>query len=250
MEKKEERKINLVIPLLRPTNGRIMFQLESKERFKQHDSGLILPASLTKEKNKDNRSTENPDDYEYYVVAWAPEVTEQLKFYERSYIPEFVPEPERSQLQTRLGKIAIGEKAVLSENFETIKYSEGKTLYGLVHWQDILGFLDQHQQSVAPGMQKVERPPKLTLKQFDKLKINEPFMMGSAIDSPESVNMSNSGKMLYWVATKGDANDWAIYCSFKEDMEYNLKQGDKIKDMDHVKKLVDCDDKVLARYRK
>ena len=73
---------------------------------------------------------------------------------------------------------------------------------------------------------------------------------GTTIDSPEGLNMSNSGKKLRWVAVRGGIYDWAIYAHFAIHSEtYVRQQGDKVYGEHHIKRLVFCDDEAFALYR-
>ena len=79
------------------------------------------------------------------------------------------------------------------------------------------------------------------------------FAQGEVVDSPKGANMANTGKMMKWVAVRGDIHDWAIYTdnpftpqsSFEGVRDY----GDKIHDRDVVQKLVPCEKEALALYR-
>ena len=243
-----EKELKLIIPRLRPVNGRIILQLESREKYHKSDSGIILPPSLTKEGKTDNRATENPDDYDYFVVAFAPEVNEQLKMYNSNYIPSYVNEPERTKLSKELGNIRLGDQIMLSEHFETIKYTEGNIVYGIIHWQDMLGIFSPKEKAQNPA-KNAEKPKKITLDVFEALPNVSPFMAGTFVDSPEGISISDSGDTLNWVAKKGARNDWAIYCSKETDLEKIMKQGDKIITKESIRKLVDCTDKVFAKYK-
>lgn len=77
------------------------------------------------------------------------------------------------------------------------------------------------------------------------------FAMGTTTDDPKGVNMSNSGRLLRWVAVRGNGwADWAIYVLFADnDWDYIRTNGDKIYNKDNVEKLIDCDDAALDRYR-
>jgi hypothetical protein len=83
------------------------------------------------------------------------------------------------------------------------------------------------------------------------LKDMEPgiFATGTVSDNPVGVNMTNSGKLLRWVAVRGGIHDWKIYCHWAEHDEQWIKaQGDKITNEDNIRKLVPCDDEAFGMY--
>ena len=76
------------------------------------------------------------------------------------------------------------------------------------------------------------------------------FAQGEIIDGVDGVNMSDSGKMLRWVAVRGSIVDWAIYCHLiYRDPGWVLRHGNKVLSIYHIKKLVPCDDETLNTYR-
>lgn len=77
------------------------------------------------------------------------------------------------------------------------------------------------------------------------------FATGVATDDMAGINMSNSGIPLRWIAKRGGIHDWAIYCQDAE-MSFDsiLKHGDKIANLETVRRLVPCDDAALALYRR
>ncbi len=94
----------------------------------------------------------------------------------------------------------------------------------------------------------------LTLELFKQIPDGDVFAMGILPDSLEGINMSGSGKLLRWIAKKGYANDWAIYCSFHDtpyehSMEFIKAEGDKVHDTQNILACVNCDTKVLDLYR-
>jgi len=77
------------------------------------------------------------------------------------------------------------------------------------------------------------------------------FARGKIIDSPDGINMTNSGKMLRWLAKKGYGyDDWCIYCHRAiNDWDYVRSSGDKVINKHNIKKLVPCTDECFALYR-
>lgn len=90
----------------------------------------------------------------------------------------------------------------------------------------------------------------LTLQQLKDMPPNTVFARGEVEDSPDGVNMSNSGGILRWVAVRGGIWDWAIYCHYADrSWEFVKSQGDKIYGKTNIKKLVPCDDEAFKKYR-
>lgn len=90
----------------------------------------------------------------------------------------------------------------------------------------------------------------LTLEQLYAMPPDTAFARGETIDSPEGVNMTNSGRQLRWVAERGGIHDWAIYIHHAEhSFDYVKCHGDKVHSENHVRKLVPCDDASFKMYR-
>ena len=89
----------------------------------------------------------------------------------------------------------------------------------------------------------------LTLQQLKEMKPNTIFLKGEIVDSPDGINMENSGKQLRWVAVRGEIHDWAIYCHLAEnDWDFIKSQGNKITGEKNIKKLVFCDKEAFEMY--
>lgn len=96
---------------------------------------------------------------------------------------------------------------------------------------------------------KDKRVKELTVKQLEEM---EPgiFLNGEIIDSSEGINMSNSGRMLRWVAVRGYIADWAIYCHWADkNWDWVKARGDKVYDEKNIRKLVSCTDEAFKKYR-
>ena len=90
----------------------------------------------------------------------------------------------------------------------------------------------------------------LTIKQLEDMPPETVFARGEIIDSPDGINMTNSGKLLRWVAKRGRIHDWAIYCHFADKEWWEIEQhGDKVLNQNHIKKLVPSTDDALSMYR-
>lgn len=88
---------------------------------------------------------------------------------------------------------------------------------------------------------------------IEKLKAMEPFTIfasGTIEDNPDGLHMTGSGKLLVWVAKRGQIHDWCIYTHWAENGKaYAASNGDKVYSTEHIKKLVPCDDEAFAMYR-
>ena len=90
----------------------------------------------------------------------------------------------------------------------------------------------------------------LTIEKLKEMELRSVFARGEIVDSPDGINMSNSGKMLKWVAVRGVIHDWTIYCHFaSKDYDWIRSQGDKVGDPNNIKRLVPCDDEAFEMYR-
>lgn len=91
----------------------------------------------------------------------------------------------------------------------------------------------------------------LTLDQLKALPQHTIFAQGVIEDSPVGINMTNSGKLLKWVAVRGGIHDWAIYCGWDTGNTYeSVKEyGDKVCSEENIKKLVPCTKEAFEMYR-
>lgn len=91
---------------------------------------------------------------------------------------------------------------------------------------------------------------KLTLQELKDMESDSIFATGVVQDSPEGINMTNSGRDLRWVACRGGIHDWAIYIQDASWPPQQVKQtGDKVTSEHNIKKLVPCDDEAFGMYR-
>lgn len=91
---------------------------------------------------------------------------------------------------------------------------------------------------------------KFTMDKLDSVPPGGALYAGYSVDSPEGINLANTGRQLKWIAIKGYNNDWCIYAHFSFlSYEAVASQGDKVTSPDNIKKLVPCTDEVFARYR-
>lgn len=90
----------------------------------------------------------------------------------------------------------------------------------------------------------------ITEEVFDSIKEGEIFATGYTIDSPDGANMSNSGKVLKWLAAKGWGGDFAIYVALAtKSWDYVESDGDKVSTNHNLKKLLSCSEEVWKKYR-
>ena len=91
----------------------------------------------------------------------------------------------------------------------------------------------------------------LTIKDLKDMTPDTIFAKGVIVDSPDGINMMNSGRMLKWVACRGGIWDWAIYCCYDDehDYDYAKSDGEKVTSEENIKKLVTCDDEAFKMYR-
>ena len=89
-----------------------------------------------------------------------------------------------------------------------------------------------------------------TIKEFIDLEPGKMFNTGILPNSPKGIFMTRDGGFLRWVAIKGYGNDWAVYCYWDFKSPGWIKQhGDKLHNVEHIKKCVSCDDEMFKLYR-
>lgn len=93
----------------------------------------------------------------------------------------------------------------------------------------------------------------MTAEEFEKIPDGKPFANGIAVNEPSGLYMTAQyiGRKLTWIAKKGQANDWCIYCGWRDQntFEMILSNGDKVRDREHIMRLVPCSEEVFKRYR-
>ena len=79
------------------------------------------------------------------------------------------------------------------------------------------------------------------------------FAQGEIKDIQEVCNVANTGKIMKWVAVRGNIHDWCIYTDNPYSPQYSYEgvrdMGDKISGEANIKKLVPCDDEAFDMYR-
>lgn len=92
----------------------------------------------------------------------------------------------------------------------------------------------------------------LTVDKLKAIATNEIFDSGECINSSKDIYMTdtNVGEMMIWIAKKGSADDWAIYLCWKwQGWQFCETQGQKVCNLENIKKLVPCDEEVIKKYR-
>jgi hypothetical protein len=93
----------------------------------------------------------------------------------------------------------------------------------------------------------------LTLKQLKNMEPESIFARGEFEDNHIGINISDSNKLLKWVAVRGGIHDWAIYCDSPYSPLFSYESikelGYKIHNRDFIRRLVDCDIESLEWYR-
>lgn len=79
----------------------------------------------------------------------------------------------------------------------------------------------------------------LTKAMLEVMPPNTIFATGEIVDNPEGINMTNSGKILRWIAKRGWIYGWTIL----------VREGDKVTGEHNIRKLVPCDDEAWKLYR-
>jgi hypothetical protein len=88
---------------------------------------------------------------------------------------------------------------------------------------------------------------------IQKLKDMEPgtiIAQGTCMDNEYGINATRSGRLLRWVAVRGGIHDWTIYYHWaSESLEFVKAHGDKLFNLDTIRRLVPCDDEAFEIYR-
>ena len=95
---------------------------------------------------------------------------------------------------------------------------------------------------------------KLRLEDFTKIPAGEIFATGVLPNTPAGLHMAEfqhgDKNLLSWIAKKGQAEDWAIYCYWQgSSIEYIEKSGQKVETELNILKCVNADRDVMQRYR-
>lgn len=92
----------------------------------------------------------------------------------------------------------------------------------------------------------------MTIEEFNKIPDGEIFATGVLPNSPEGIYMTeyHFNANLKWIAIKGYAHDWVVYCDWEYKSYDDVKnQGQKITSKENIQKCIPCDEEVLKLYR-
>ena len=92
----------------------------------------------------------------------------------------------------------------------------------------------------------------LTEEKLKSMEGGEIIDTGVTIDNYTGINMSNSDKVLRWVAVRGRGYwDWAIYIQLDTwSVDAVVNHGDKVNTKEYIQRLVPCDEEALKLYRR
>lgn len=95
----------------------------------------------------------------------------------------------------------------------------------------------------------------LTIDDFNAIEAGSVFMHGITHNNTEELYMTNNdiNRELFYVAKKGYGNDFAVYVLWNDKTISTADvccYGDKVRDKEAIKKLINCDDEVIKRYRR
>jgi len=92
----------------------------------------------------------------------------------------------------------------------------------------------------------------VTKEEFDKISPGKIFLTGKLPNMVGGLFMGGKtlGGLLRWVAKKGYAGDWCIYCDkCNWSKKKIVSQGDRVTFENHIRMCVTCDDEVFNAYR-
>lgn len=97
----------------------------------------------------------------------------------------------------------------------------------------------------------IDGGPTLTIELLRRLGPKVIIDTGIAEGGPSGLNARSRAGELRWCAVTGAGEDWAVYVG---PADWNVWQvsrsGDKLYDINNVKKVVPCDEAAAGRYRK
>ena len=90
----------------------------------------------------------------------------------------------------------------------------------------------------------------LAFNEFNDIPAGEIISTGILPNSSDGLFMTNNGGELRWVAIKGYASDWTIYCHWSyNDVNWIRQHGDKVTNEVNIKRCVPCSEEVFKTYR-
>ncbi|MBC8527305.1 MAG: hypothetical protein H8D22_10735 [Candidatus Cloacimonetes bacterium] len=152
-----------------------------------------------------------------------------------------------TEQKTKIGKELIEVLGIKKNKYEGNFYDTcwgTKTPFGI--YEVVKRIMNGNYWETTSETTKVRT---LTLKQLEEMKSLTVFAKGETVDSPDGINMTNSGKPLRWIAVRGHISDWAIYCSWSDkSWEWIKSYGAKIASEISIKRLVPCEDDAFQMY--
>jgi len=94
----------------------------------------------------------------------------------------------------------------------------------------------------------------LTLDALKEMPPRSIFAQGETTDDGNGINMAGTGKIIRWVATRGDIHDWSVYTEnpYDNDEPWPWTQiqrvGDKVHDETDIRRVVPCTDEAFRMY--
>ena len=92
----------------------------------------------------------------------------------------------------------------------------------------------------------------MTFEEFKNVPNGIVFMTGVLPNSEDGLFMTNYryGDNLRWVAIKGWASDWCVYCHWKDrSVDWISRNGDKVISKENILKCIDADEEMMKHYR-
>lgn len=96
----------------------------------------------------------------------------------------------------------------------------------------------------------IDGGPTLTLELLQRLGPRVIIDTGLIDGGPNGINIRSRPGEVRWVAVTGDNLDWVVYVGPPDwDLHAVSRSGDKVYDINNIKKVVPCDDEAAGRYR-
>lgn len=97
-----------------------------------------------------------------------------------------------------------------------------------------------------------------TIKYEEFIKLpNGAISLGFLTDSPDGINIDNSGMLLFYVVVKYSNQDWAVFCYRQESLkgmymedkiQLTIDNGIKVQTSRYIKRVFNCSKKVMDLY--
>jgi len=103
-----------------------------------------------------------------------------------------------------------------------------------------------------PMLESINQLFMLTLEDLKSMPPGTVFAHGEIENSMDGLYMTSSciGRMMLWVAKRGDYHDWVVYAHWADyGIDFVINSGDKVITAENIKKLVPCNDAAFKMYR-